>query len=125
MGKRLIPQRRGRGGSHYRSPSHRHLGIVKYPKVEGEGEVLDIIHSPGHTSPVAVVRFEDENVLMLACEGMKLHQKISVGTGEVARGNVLQLRDIPEGTPIAVRTVQGTQSRMPCDSRDRCRRRSC
>ena len=53
MGKRIIPRRRGRGGSHYRSPSHRHLGAVSYPRTEGEGVVLDIMHSPGHTSPVA------------------------------------------------------------------------
>jgi large subunit ribosomal protein L2 len=100
MGKRLITQRRGRGGSHYRSPSHKHLGAVSYPRTEGEGVVLNIMHSPGHTSPVARVRFEEGTVLMLANEGMRVGQRILVGTSEVARGNVLRVRDIPEGTQI-------------------------
>lgn len=100
MGKRIIPQRRGRGGSHYRSPSHRHIGKVKHPKLEGEGIVQDIIHSPGHTSPVAVVRFDDQNVLVLACEGMKINQKISVGLDEIAPGNVIEIGKLPEGANI-------------------------
>jgi large subunit ribosomal protein L2 len=100
MGKRIIPQRRGRGGSHYRSPSHRHLGTVTLPRIEGEGIVKDIVHSPGHTSPVAVVDFGDEQVMMLACEGLKVNQRVSVGMNEVRDGNALEIGQMPEGTSV-------------------------
>ena len=61
MGKRIIPQRRGRGTSTYKSPSHRHKGVPKYPRVKkAEGVVLDIFHAPGRSVPMAKVRFEDK-----------------------------------------------------------------
>ncbi|MCK5548392.1 MAG: 50S ribosomal protein L2 [Thermoplasmata archaeon] len=100
MGKRLITQRRGRGGSHYRSPSHRHIGSVSLPKLEGVGTVMDIINSPGHTSPVAVVEFGKEKVLMLASEGLRIGQKVSVGMRVVETGSVLEIGQIPEGVSI-------------------------
>ena len=37
MGKRILAQRKGRGVLGFRSPSHRHVGRVKYrPIKEGE-----------------------------------------------------------------------------------------
>lgn len=100
MGKRIIPQRRGRGSTQFRSPSHRHLGKVSHPQLQGEGIVEDIIHSPGHTSPVAVVRFPEKKVYMLACEGLKVNQKVSVGLDVVEPGNTLDIGSMPEGTTV-------------------------
>jgi len=101
MGKRLIPQRRGSGGSQYRSPSHRHVDDVRLPAFNnGEGEIVDLVHAPGRTCPLAEVMFDGKKDYLLAAEGTKVGQKITVGKGEIMPGNILKLSDIPEGTPI-------------------------
>ena len=101
MGKRLITQRRGRGGSHYRSPSHRHVADIRLPRFdEGVGVVKDLIQAPGRTCPVAVIDFDGRNEYQLAVEGTKVGQRILVGGIEVAAGNITKLSNIPEGTPV-------------------------
>ena len=103
MGKRIIPQRRGRGTSVYRAPSHRYAGRPVNPKIlQGIGKVVEIFHDPGHTAPLARVKLENgEENLMLAHLGMYEGQEIQVGEGaEIRPGNVLPLGSIPEGVPI-------------------------
>ena len=100
MGKRLIPQRRARGGSHYRSPSHRHVDDIRIPHYEAQGTIKDLIQAPGRTCPLAVIDFEGKKSYQLAVEGTRVGQKISLG-GEVVRvGNILALANIPEGTLV-------------------------
>jgi len=101
MGKRLITQRRGRGGSQYRSPSHRHVDDVRLPAFNnGSGTITDLIHAPGRTSPLAEVDFNGKRDYLLAVEGTKVGQELTVGKGEIVPGNIMTLMDIPEGTPI-------------------------
>jgi len=76
MGKRILAQRKGRGTLAWRSPSHRHIGAVKYrPFKEGENQikfkVIELIHSPGRGAPVAKIKYEnDEKGLWLPPEGI-------------------------------------------------------
>lgn len=102
MGKNLRQQRRGRGGSQYRSPSHRHLGDIKLPKVnDGAGKIVDITHAPGRTGPLAEVDFAGDVVRMIAAEGMYVGQDVYVGgSGAIVSGNVMPLARIPDGTLI-------------------------
>lgn len=101
MGKNLATQRRGRGTSPtYRSPSHRHPGPVVHPHYQGDGTVLDIFQAPGHTAPLAKVRFGTQEVLMVACDGLSVGQRVSVGVANIDRGNTLPLGQIPEGTLV-------------------------
>jgi len=103
MGKRIIPQRRGHGSSVYRAPSHRYAGRPVNPKIrEGRGYVVEIFHDPGHTAPLARVKFEcGEEYLMIAHLGMYEGQEIQVGeNAEIRPGNVLPLGSVPEGVPI-------------------------
>lgn len=103
MGKRIIPQRRGHGGPKYRSPSHRHPGQARYPpKYEGKGTVEELKHASGRSAPLAKVRLSnDKAVLLIAGEGMYEGQEIDINQGnEIHTGNVLKLKDIPEGTII-------------------------
>jgi len=101
MGKNLQTQRRGRGTSPtYRSPSHRHWGPVAHPRLRGTGIVADIFQAPGHTAPLARVKYDGLEVLMIACDGLQVGQVVTVGAPNVDRGNTLALRDIPEGTLI-------------------------
>lgn len=101
MGQRLISQRRGKGSSTYRSPSHRHLARPGYPKnQEVEGKVIEIHHAPGRNSPLAEVEFENGDTnFLIANHGLRVGQKIEVGPdASVRKGNVLTLNSIPVGT---------------------------
>ena len=103
MGKRLISQRRGRGTGPYKSPGHRFKGKIALPKaIETNGEVLDIIHCAGHSAPlISVIYDNDEKTLTPAPQGIKVGDKIEVGkTKDIKAGNILELKDIPEGTSV-------------------------
>jgi large subunit ribosomal protein L2 len=100
MGKRIISRRRGAGSAPYRSPGHRHVGNIVYPRITGTGKVMDIRHAPGRTSPIMVVRFKEGKKTLIAPEGIQVGQEISMGAGNVERGSVLPLSLIPEGTLI-------------------------
>ncbi len=101
MGKNLPQQRRGRGTSPtYRSPSHRHPGVPSHPKLTGEGVVLTIEHAPGRTAPIARVLYGGREVLMIAPDGLRVGQSVTVGAYNIDRGNTLPLGSIPEGTLV-------------------------
>ena len=101
MGKRIIPRARGKGGPRYVAPSHRYRGRVEYMPVTGiTGQVKDILHDPGRSAPVAIVKFENrKEILHVAHEGLKVGDAVTYD-GEPVTGNVLPLTKIPEGTKI-------------------------
>jgi large subunit ribosomal protein L2 len=101
MGKRIIPRARGKGGPRYKAPSHRYRGRVEYMPVTGmTGKVEDILHDPGRSAPVAIVKFETgKEILHIAHEGLRVGDAV-VYDGEPVLGNVLPLSKIPDGTKI-------------------------
>src|SRR5437879_6729103 len=100
-GNNLRSHRRGRGTSPpYRSPSHRHPGPVVYPHLRGAGVVTDIFQAPGHTAPLARVRFDGQEVLMIACDGLSVGQPVTHGLPNLDRAYPLLDRDLPERTPV-------------------------
>jgi large subunit ribosomal protein L2 len=105
MGKRLLVQRRGRGGSQFISPSWKRDGPVRYPPPEvlqGRGYVVELLHEPGLNAPVARIRLESGiEFLNYAAEGLYVGQVIEVGRGAPPKpGNIMVLGEIPEGTMI-------------------------
>jgi len=108
MGKNLIQQRRGRGTSVFRAPSHRYKGKVSHVAMKLDipvmsGVIKDISHCPGHSSPLVEVSFNDssERILMIAPEGVRVGDVISAGEeAEVKVGNILPLKNVPIGTDI-------------------------
>lgn len=106
MGKRILVQRRGRGTSTFRAPTHKRIGEVKHRLTIGDvvvrGRVVALLHEPGRGAPVAKVKFEDGlEQIMLPPEGIGVGQEVEVGAGASLRaGNTLPLGKIPEGTPI-------------------------
>lgn len=105
MGKRIIPQARGKGGPRYRAPSFRYRGPAVHKSLSEtavNGKIIDLIKCPGHSAPLAKVQYANkETVLILAAEGLKLGDTVSCGSGaEIKAGNTLALREIPEGTLI-------------------------
>jgi len=121
MGRRIQGQRRGRGTSTFRAPSHRYKAELSHRTVEDgdviDGTVVDIEHDPARSAPVAAVEFEDseeqspsgsrtqsghsDQRLVLAPEGIGVGDRIQVGvSAEIAPGNTLPLAEIPEGVPV-------------------------
>ncbi|MFB6203230.1 MAG: 50S ribosomal protein L2 [Candidatus Nanohaloarchaea archaeon] len=102
MGSPIKQQRRGKGSPKYTSNSHKGRGDVEHRNAELEGEVVDIVHDPSRTAPVAVVEFEDgETRNILAPENLSTGDTIEVGvSAEIEEGNTLPLGEVPEGVPV-------------------------
>jgi len=106
MGRRIRGQRRGRGGSTFRAPSHRYKAELSHRTVEDgdivRGEVVDIEHDPARSAPVAAIEFDDgDQRLVLAPEGVAVGDPIQVGvSAAIEPGNTLPLSEIPEGVPV-------------------------
>jgi large subunit ribosomal protein L2 len=114
MGKRIIPRARGRGGPRYRAPGHRYLGRVNYfPFGNITGKVVDIVHDPARSVPVAIIKTDDgKEVLHIAPEGLQVGTEIKYD-GEIAVGNVVELGNIPEGTKICgIETYPGSGPKL-------------
>ncbi len=122
MGKRIIQQARGKGSFTYRVKRKAFRFRIKYPrKLEGEGIVVKLFNSPGHSAPLAKIKYSpeishkisgsktpkkikqgvsDEGYFYIpACKGMIEGQKIKFEK-EIKNGNILKLREIPVKTPV-------------------------
>ncbi len=108
MGKSLIQQRRGKGTTTFRAPSHRYRGAVRYVPLNLTkdetlvGKVVEIMHDPGRTAPVARVKFSNGmEKLIIAPEGLLVGEEIAIGPkAPVKIGNSLPLAMIPEGSYV-------------------------
>ncbi|MHA1506457.1 MAG: 50S ribosomal protein L2 [Candidatus Asgardarchaeia archaeon] len=108
MGKRILVQRKGRGSSTFRSPSHKKVGDVRYPPLSEydftsfrEGRIVEILHDPGRGAPVVKVKIGKEYFLTVASEGVFEGQIIYIGAkSPIGVGNILPLKNIPDGTQI-------------------------
>ena len=104
MGKSLTQQKRGKGSPRYRTPSFRFKGEVKLPKSNQEiimATINDLIDCQGHSAPLMEIKYPNGKVsLMQAPEGVRVGDSIQIGGTEVKNGNVLLLKEIPEGTLI-------------------------
>ena len=99
MGKRIISQARGHGGPRYRVRRKAFLHKIQYPMAEGEGEVVKLINSGGHSAPLAKVLLGDRIFFNVAAEGMYEGQKISLGK-DSGIGSVLSLKEIPTKSQV-------------------------
>ena len=111
MGKRIRVQRRGRGGSTYRSSTHKRVAPARYPPAitpkesfvsSISGVVEALVHDPGRGSPLALVKFENgASCYTVTPEGISQGQQIKLGGNASAEiGNIIPLGKIPEGTLV-------------------------
>jgi large subunit ribosomal protein L2 len=111
MGKRIIPQRRGRGTSTYKAKSFRFAGKVSYNTYNKgksiEGEIIDIVHSKGHSAPLLKVKYEDDREALIPShvgafigKKIQINQEESIEKKDIKEGNAYLLKNIPEGTSI-------------------------
>lgn len=97
MGKRIIQQRRGRGTHTYRVRKKAFKHKLGYPqKLEGEeGEVIKLINSAAHTSPIAKIKWKKRTFYIPAIKNMFEGQKIKFNSKEIKEGNIVKLKDLP------------------------------
>ena len=106
MGRRIQGQRRGRGTSTFRAPSHRYKADLSHKRTEDadliSGTVVGIEHDPARSAPVAEIEFEDgDRRLVLAPEGVGVGDELQIGiSAAIEPGNTLPLAEIPEGVPV-------------------------
>ena len=107
MGKRILVQRKGRGTTQWRSPSHKKIAPARHPKWAPNktyiGTIVDLHHESGRGAPLAEIRYEGESKIhyMVAPEGAQVGQIVECGDdASLANGNTLMLEHIPEGTPV-------------------------
>ncbi len=107
MGRRILVQRKGRGTTQWRSPSHKKIAPARHPKWAPDktyiGKITALLHETGRGAPLAKIKYEGEEKLhyMVAPEGAYVGQQIECGEdATLDNGNTLMLQYIPEGTPI-------------------------
>jgi large subunit ribosomal protein L2 len=105
MGKKLRVQRRGRGGSVFKSNSMGKIAPSRYPSLSSDksnGTLVELFHEPGRGAPLAYIKFDDEDGYYTAApEGVSINQQISLGLNAPLKvGNVLPLGSIPESTMV-------------------------
>mgnify|MGYP001588841390 CR=1 FL=1 len=118
MGKRITSQKRGRGTRRYVSLGHRYKGEARNKILNKEsyfGVVISLEHSPAHSAPIALVKYDDGNKsYIIAPEGIAVGDTIFIGNkGQVKTGNTLPIREIPDGTSIYnIESVKGDGGRF-------------
>ena len=106
MGKRILSQRRGKGGIQHRAPIKGKISDARYPSINPNETVLGtikaLVHDRARSSPLAKIRIADGPAFYLpAISGMSVNSTIELGPdAEVRSGNVLPLGKIPEGSSI-------------------------
>ncbi|MBW2987255.1 50S ribosomal protein L2 [Candidatus Woesearchaeota archaeon] len=104
MGKRIIAQQRGRSPK-FKAKSFRYKGAARHNSLTAEtlkGTIMDIVHCPGHSAPLAKVDFEGKGPsYILAPEGIKVGDVIQSGIDVTQNpGAITKLDLLPEGTLI-------------------------
>jgi len=101
MGKRIIQQARGHGSLSYRVRAKAFVIKLKYPNmnVEGEAEVIKLVHSAAHSAPLAKIKLGKHVFFNPANEGMYEGQKVILGQAK-QKGDIAKLKDIPVSMSI-------------------------
>ena len=101
MGKRIIQQARGHGSSTYRVKRSAFRYRLQYPKkLDGEGTVIRLLDSGGHSAPLAKISHKDGIFYIPAFNKMYEKQKIMFSSNEIKEGNIMKLQNIPVKTEV-------------------------
>lgn len=101
MGKRITARKRGKGSITFRKPSFRFKGEAKLPQKES-AIIVDLVSCQAHTAPLAQVFYDDGDAgYLIAPEGVSVGDELDFSSdAKLTHGNVLALKDIPEGVSI-------------------------
>ncbi|MDD5416353.1 MAG: 50S ribosomal protein L2 [Candidatus Aenigmarchaeota archaeon] len=113
MGKRIISRARGKGGPPYKSPGHRFAGKPTY--TFNKGEVVDLIHDPARDAPLAKLKTDRGEKLMIAPDGIKVGDSVNIMNTNIMENNVLALSQIPKGSTVfAIENYPGSGPQLCC-----------
>ncbi|MFH0807994.1 MAG: 50S ribosomal protein L2 [archaeon] len=100
MGKRIIQQRRGKGGHTYRTREKAGKIRVGYlTEAKGEFECVSLISSVGHSCPIAKFMNKEGIVFSnFACDLLYVGQKIKIGGAN--NGDIAKIGDLKNGTEV-------------------------
>jgi len=100
MGKNLTQQKRGRGSPVFRRPGFKFEGKTQIGN-NGTAVIREFLSCRAHSAPLAKIRHEDNSTsLIIAPEGVQTGQTIIIGGNEITFGNIVELKNIPEGTSV-------------------------
>jgi len=107
MGKRIRPQRRGKGSHTYRVPEHAFKPNIQYRKQPGI--VVNILSDPLRNAPLAEVAYSDsQKGYIVAIEGMRVGDRIDnlvVPVGNLTEGQqISSIETYPNSGPKLCRS---------------------
>jgi large subunit ribosomal protein L2 len=100
MGKRIISQARGKGSLVYRVRRQAYRMRIGYPQKEGRANILDLVHSPGHSAPLMKLKLGNEIFYNPAFNGAVVGDDVILGGTESKNGNIINLKEASTGTKI-------------------------
>ena len=102
MGKTIISQARGHGSLSYRVRRKAFSFKIKYPIHEGEAQIVKLIHSAGHSAPLAKLMILKSREIFYnpAFNGAIVEQTIMINAKTPKTGDIAMLKNIPVGSKI-------------------------
>lgn len=102
MGKRITLRARGHGGPAFRVRKQAYKYEIGYPKLStvGTAKILKLINSSAHSAPLAKVRINEETFYVPAADKNYEGQDIEIGGTKIESGNIIRIKDIPQGTKV-------------------------
>ena len=106
MGKRITQQARGKGSLTFKVRPRAYRYKVSYPKLNasGNGKIIKLFNSLGHSAPLIKVKIEKEVFMIPAASGIYEGQEIMINEQRESKvpeiGDILKLNDIPQGTNV-------------------------
>jgi large subunit ribosomal protein L2 len=101
MGKRITQRAKGKGSLTFQVRKCAYRYRIEYPKneVSGKAKIISLVNSPAHSAPLAKIMIGNEIFYNPATEGCYEGQEIEIN-GKPISGNILKLKDIPQGSRI-------------------------
>ncbi|MDO8508433.1 MAG: 50S ribosomal protein L2 [Nanoarchaeota archaeon] len=99
MGKSIISQARGHGGPTYQAKKKAFKYTVGYPMHDGPAQIINLIHSAGHSAPLMKLLINKEVFYNPAFIGAVVGEQIVIGKN-LDKGNILTIKNLPIGAKI-------------------------
>src|SRR3989339_1420408 len=102
MGKRTKGRAKGRGNMQFRVRKKAYCYRISYPKLSntGKAKIMRLINSAAHSTPLAKIKLNNEEFIVPSADGVYEGQEIDIVNGKPENGNILMLKDIPQGTKV-------------------------
>ncbi|MFA5857160.1 MAG: 50S ribosomal protein L2 [Candidatus Pacearchaeota archaeon] len=102
MGKRTTGRAKGKGSLTFQIRKRAYVFRIGYPKIEtaGNGKIIKLVNSLAHSCPLAKIQIGNEFFYSPAADGVYEGQEIEICGKNAEKGNVMKLKDIPQGTKI-------------------------